>query len=327
MKSRNARVKGPPNKIPLSPWHAFFLLIWPLNTWWKKAIFITLIVIVGWYILWTAFSERTKTAQHVSSQSTTGNKSPAIVAGGNVTIVYDAPPELSKPDISIGVALYAYEKAFILREEKKTYYMEMRNLVSNCSIYRAEVKDLPRGRAEVPRPSAWILIKLRLENISPVPLTNVRLGVRGLPLSFSTIGCTPNAKASLSHEFTMNKGLGTYVIVVEALAPNDTAIVTLQNEIDRKGYMDSSTASSHTIVFPFVVSNQFRATGLKIIKFDASELLKQEAYLFTGERTIINEKIDYRLLGPNEPSIVEELTKYEPLPPANECPTGTAGHW
>ena len=63
-----------------------------------------------------------------------------------------------------------------------------------------------------------MIIKLRLENMSPVPLTNLRLGVRGLGLSFETIGCTPNAKASINYESTMNKGLGTYVIVIEALA-------------------------------------------------------------------------------------------------------------
>ena len=68
-------------------------------------------------------------SQPVSSQSTTGDQSPAIVAGGNVTIVYHAPPERSKPDISLGVALYTYEKAFVLKEQTKTYYMEMRNLV------------------------------------------------------------------------------------------------------------------------------------------------------------------------------------------------------
>ena len=125
----------------------------------------------------------------------------------------------------------------------------------------------------------------------------------------------------------MNKGLGTYVVVIESLAPDDTTIITLQAGIDRERYVEFAQASRHTIAFPFVVSNQFRASGLKVVKFDASELLKQEAYLFTGERTTVNEKINFRLLGPDEPSIAEELIKYEPLPPATKCPTGTAGHW
>ncbi len=131
----------------------------------------------------------------------------------------------------------------------------------------------------------------------------------------------------MSHESTMNKGLGTDVVTIESVAPGDVAIVTLQAGIDEKNYVEFTQVSRHTITFPFVVSNQFRASGLKIVKFDASELLKQEAYLFTGERTTVNEKVDFRLLGPDEPSIAEELIKYEPLPPAAACPAGTAGHW
>ncbi len=266
-------------------------------------------------------------SQQASSQSTKGDQSPAVIAGGNVTINYYGPSEFSKPDLNLGVALYVYEKAFILQDQTKTYYMEMRNLISNCSIYRQEVKGLPRGRSVIPEPGAWILMKLRLENISYVPLTNLRLGLRGMALAFDTFGSTPNVKASISHEFTMNKGLGTDVVIIESLAPGDKAIVTLQAKIDQKRYLELREAPRHTIIFPFIVSNQFKASNLKVVKFDASEMLKQEAELFTGERTTVNEKIDFRLLGPAEPSVNEELINYALLPPTTQCPTGTTGDW
>ena len=202
----------------------------------------------------------------------------------------------------------------------------MRNLVSNCMIYRSEVK-LPRGRSSVPEPGAWVLIKLRLENLSPVGLTNLRIGFRASLGKFDTFASTPNVKASFGSESDWKGVFRTDIITVESLAPGDKSILTLQAVIDQKRYLELREKPRHTITFPFIVSNQFKASGLKLIKFSASEMLKEEAELFTGERTTVDEKIEFRLLGPAEPSINEDLIKYEPLPPATKCPTGTAGAW
>jgi len=261
---------------------------------------------------------------------TKGHQSPAVIAGNNVTITYNYKKEDSAPQISLGIALYIYEKGFILYEQTMTYYTEMRNFVSNCSIYKQQLNNLPRKRTIIPEPGAWFLVKLRLENLSSVPLTNIRLGIYGMPLKFDNIVTTPNIKASLNYESTTNNGLGTYVVNIKSLAPNDTAIITIQSKINNQIYSEFIQKKCHSIVFPFIVSDQFKGTGInvKIIKFNASEMLKQEAELFTGERTIVNEKIEYRILDPKEPDIDERfIIKYEPLPAATKCPTGTAGNW
>jgi hypothetical protein len=234
---------------------------------------------------------------------------------------------INKPDIKLGASIYAYEKGFILHNQTKTYYIEMRNLANNCSFYRFQV-PLPRGRAEIPEPGAWILLKLRLENTSPVSLTNLRLGVRAFGQNIlDTLSCTPNIEASMSKEFNTKESLSTYVVEIESLSSDDKAIVTLKGSIDKKTYIDITSKPKYTVVFPFIVSDQFKAINLKDIKFNASEMLKDECEMFTGERTTVNEKVEFRLLKPEEPSIVEEEIHRDPLPPAKKCPEGTAGIW
>ena len=234
---------------------------------------------------------------------------------------------LNRPDIKLGASIYVYEKAFILHNQTKTYYKELRNLATNCRIYRFKVGPLARGRAEIPEPGAWILLKLRLENISSVSLTNLRVGIRAFSRTrLDTLSCTPNIEASMSKEFNTNEALGTYVVVIESLSSDDKAIVTLKGPIDKKTYI-AITSKQIKIVFPFIVSDQFKAFNLKNIKFNASEMLKQECKIFTGKRLLFYEKVEYRLLRPEEPNIIEEEIHYDPLPPAKKCPEGTGGNW
>jgi len=56
-------------------------------------------------------------------------------------------------------------------------------------------------------------------------------------------------------------------------------------------------------------------------------MVKHESDLFAGERTFADEKVEYRLLCPNEPDIEDDKVAYKPLPPAKICPEGTGGNW
>jgi len=229
----------------------------------------------------------------------------------------------SKEDIKIGAAMYAYERAFVFDGKKKTYYYEMRNLATNCSLWRAEA-NFPRGRSITPTPEAKVILKFLLKNASKISLSNLRIGLSGLPYQFDKILCTPNIECSMKHETTSNEALGTRVILMPTIAPAGEAVVSLEAPVD-KGTYKKLVGVRLTILLPFVTSDQLVLSQPKASKLNAMELVKKESELFGGKRTFANEKITYRLLCPGEPDVVEPT--HDPLPPAKQCATGTGGNW
>lgn len=134
----------------------------------------------------------------------------------------------SKDTIRVYAAVYAYERGDVFDGAYKTYYYEMRNLATNCSLWRAEIKNLQRGRSVTPTPSAQIILKLFLENPSETPLSNLRIGLRGLPFQFDKIFCTPNIECLMKGEATSNEALSTQVILVPSIAPAGKAVISLE---------------------------------------------------------------------------------------------------
>ena len=242
----------------------------------------------------------------------------------SVRFLYDQVRQIvCKTDVRISAAVYVYERGFLLEGTKKTYYYEMRNLATNCSLWRHEIKNLPRGRSETPKPYAKIILKLFLENPSKMTISNLRFGLRGLPFNFDKIICSPNIEASIKRETTSNEALSTQVIIIPSLAPAQKAIISLETPVDRRSYQQR-VGIPLTISCPFLTSDQLTISRLNISKMNAMEMVKRESELFTGERTFGDEKIEGRILSPWEPSIVEE---YESLPPAQKCREGTGGNW
>ncbi len=228
-----------------------------------------------------------------------------------------------KADIKISASVYLYERGFVLEGSNKTYFYEMRNLATNCSLCKIELKNLPRGRSMTPEPVARIILKFFIENSSETMLSNLRIGLRGLPFQFDKIICTPNVEASLKRESTSSESLSTQVIKISALPPAGKAVISLEIPVDRATYQ-SLVGIRLAILCPFITSDQLNISPPNIVKLNATEMLKRESELFTGERTFCDEKITGRILGPKEPSIDE---RYEPLPPAQKCPEGTGGNW
>src|SRR4030042_2121108 len=219
-----------------------------------------------------------------------------------------------KADIKMSASVYLYERGFVLEGSKKTYFHEIRNLATNWSLCKTELKNLPRGRSITPEPGARIILKLFIENSSETMLSNLRIGLRGLPFQFDKIICTPNIEASLKRESTSSESLSTQVIKISALAPAGKAVISLEIPVDRATYQ-SLVGIRLAILCPFITSDQLDISPPNIVKLNAMEMLKRESELFTGERTFCDEKITFRILCPEEPSIDE---RYEPLPPARK---------
>lgn len=228
--------------------------------------------------------------------------------------------ETPKDNIKTHIAVYVYERGYKLDGEKKTYYYEMRNLANNCSLWRQEISNLCRGRSITPTPIAKIIMKLFLDNPSKILLSNVRVGLRGM--KFENVFCTPNIECSMKSVKTSNEATATQVIMIPSLSPTGKAVLSLETPIDRKTYKENTRI---TVLIPFVTSDQINITQPKLLKFNAMEMIKLESELRTGERTFADERIEYRILCPDEPDIVEH--KFEPLPPAKKCAKGIGDNW
>lgn len=114
MKNKRTKVDdGNSNKTPQSALQAVFSIIWPLNNWLKKVVFVVVIFLVASFAIWVSLPERIKTevigylkgSNKIQSpaiappkkepsvniqkdiwQSTEGNQSPAVISDGNVNI-------------------------------------------------------------------------------------------------------------------------------------------------------------------------------------------------------------------------------------------------
>ena len=230
--------------------------------------------------------------------------------------------------IKVGVAFYAYERAYRTEGHAKTYFFEKRNLVTDCSLRRIE-QQLPKGRAKTPDPQSWVLIKLLLENVSDRSITNLRVGVRSPALNPTTqLLTSPNVQATGGFEAPPRDTRPAYVIALSELAPTSSAVLSLKTPLDEKlrqfVYVDRRTV---TVQVPFVGSDQFRDYPPIVSRTNATKILNREGVLKTGDETVVDEALLYTMLPHEEPELKEADVSDRLLPKARACPEGEAGLW
>jgi hypothetical protein len=230
--------------------------------------------------------------------------------------------------VRVGVAFYTYERAFLLEGDRKTYFYEKRNLVSDCSLRRIE-HMLPRGRTKTPDPQSWILSKFLLENVSDQSITNFRMSIKSpLLRSTTTLQTTPDMDATGKLETTPGESLHTYIIAIPAIAPTASTVLILMTPIDETirqfVYVDHGRV---TIQVPFLSADQFGTFPLKVSRLNAMKILNRESVLRRGDETFAGEKIEFAMLGSEESNLKEPALPYRLLPKARLCPGGTAGEW
>ncbi|MFZ5569163.1 MAG: hypothetical protein ACOZF0_02070 [Thermodesulfobacteriota bacterium] len=230
-------------------------------------------------------------------------------------------------NIELKASVYLYERAYIFEGPFKLYFSQMRNLASNCSLWKVNYPKFLRGRAITPDPAAWIILKLFIENSSNLELSNLRFGLVGLPMRFNEIEYTPNIQASLNYKTISNEGLGSHIVNITSLAPRDKAVLSLKKLVDKIEYLDIAKRKKISISVPFISADQLKVSKPEVNKLNAMEMVKREAEIFTGVRTFANEKIQFRLLCESEPDIIENDMKDKLLPSARVCPEGTGGEW
>jgi hypothetical protein len=230
--------------------------------------------------------------------------------------------------IHVGVAFYTYERAFILAGDRKTYFYENRNLVSDCRLRLIE-QTFPKGRAKTPAPQSWVVIKFLIENVSDHRLTNVRLDIKSPLLRPSTtLFTTANVEATGMWDTAAADAPGKYTMTIPVIEPTVSAVVSLKTPIDdplrQIIYVDHSRM---TVQVLHLLADQFGTFPLKVAHLNAMKILNRESVLRTGDETFANEKMDVTMLRADEPDLKEEAVSYQLLSAAHVCPDGTAGDW
>jgi hypothetical protein len=230
--------------------------------------------------------------------------------------------------IKVGVAFYTYERAFFSEGKTTTYFLEKRNLVTNCSLRRIE-EPLPKERATAPDPQSWVVLKLLLENTSDRSITQLRLGVRSPALSPATqLLTSPNVEATGGFETPARDTRPMYAISIAAIAPMTSAVLSLKTPIDdhlrRFIYEDHRTV---TIQVPFVAADQFREYPPIVSRTNALKILNREGLLRTEEDTAADEQLSFTMLPPGKPDLKEKGSSYRLLPNSRTCSEGEAGMW
>lgn len=230
--------------------------------------------------------------------------------------------------IHVGVAFYTYERAFVVEGNTKAYFYENRNLVSDCRLRRIE-QTMPKGRAKTPDPQAWVLIKFLIENVTEQPLTNLRMAIKSpLLRPATTLFATSNVEATGSLDTTAKDTPATYVIMLPAIAPMTSGVISVKTPIDETLRQFIYTDRGRmTIQVTSLSGDQFGTFPLKISRLNAMKILNRESVLRTGDETFANEKIEFTMLRPGEPDLKDDPVSYQPLSNARECPAGTAGDW
>lgn len=230
--------------------------------------------------------------------------------------------------ILVGVAFYGYERASLLDGNTKAYFYENRNLVTDCSLRRIE-QAFPKGRAKTPDPQSWVLIKFLIENVTEQPLTNLRMAIKSPLLRPSTtLFTTSNVEATGSLDTTAKDTPATYVIMLPAIAPMTSGVISVKTPIDETLRQFIYTDRGRmTIQVTSLSGDQFGTFPLKISRLNAMKILNRESVLRTGDETFANEKIEFTMLRPDEPDLKDAPVSYQPLSNARKCPDGTAGDW
>jgi len=230
--------------------------------------------------------------------------------------------------VKVGLAFYTYERAYLVEGDRKTYFYETRNLVTECRLHRIE-QQLRKGRARTPEPQSWVVVKLHLENVSDQSITNLHLGVRSPVMHPTTeLFASPNVEATGRLEPAETDARRMFAISITAIAPTTSVVVSLKTPIDEKlrqfVYVDRHPV---TIQVPFLSSDQFSSYPPKVSRMNAMKILNRESVLRIGEETFANEKIAATMLEPDEPDLNDEKPSYSPLPKAKTCSDAEAGVW
>ena len=225
------------------------------------------------------------------------------------------------PGVHVSAAVYTYERGFILEGTTKTTYSHMQNLLSNCTLWRFP-PSLPKTSIKIIDLHAWVLSKYLLENTSDQAITHIRMGVASPLLNqFTVLSATPNVQAKGSVESRAKDGLRMYVIAIAALAPNDSAMLSLQTPINdtmRHALYDEH----HTFRIPtaFLSADQLWNVGLTVAQISDSTMAVLETDMHSGERSIsMADKVESWNLDPSDPALLEEDVSYRLLPAASNC--------
>jgi hypothetical protein len=230
--------------------------------------------------------------------------------------------------IKVGVAFYTDERASFSEGTTTTYFLEKRNLVTNCSLRRIE-ETQPTGQAYMADPQSWVTLKLLLENASDQPITHLRLGVRSPALSPTTqLFTSPNVEASGHIDAPLRDTRPAYMISIASIAPATSTVLSLKTQIDdrlrRFIYEDHRTV---TIQVPFVSADQFREYPPIVSRMNAIKILNREGILRTGDDRESDERLSYTLLPPGESRTSSKAPPYQLLPKSRACSEGEAGMW
>jgi hypothetical protein len=225
------------------------------------------------------------------------------------------------PGIQISAAIYTYEHGFMLEGTTKTTLFQMQNLLSNCTLWRFP-PVLPKASVKITEVQAWILSKYLLENPSDQAITHIRMAVASPLLNqFTVLSATPNVQVKGSVESRAKDGLPMYVVSIDALAPNASAIVTLQTPIN--GTMRHALYDEHhTFRIPtaFLSADQLWNVGLTVAQISDSTMAVLETDMHSGKRSIsMADKVESWNLYPSDPALHEEDVAYRLLPTTPNC--------
>ena len=230
--------------------------------------------------------------------------------------------------IKVGVAFYTYERAYEVDGQSRTYFFEKRNLVTNCSLRRVE-RLISNGPVRAPDSKSWVVIKLLLENTSDQAITNLRLGVRSPALGLSTeLVTSENVTAAGSIETPPRDSRRAYMISVEALPPNASAVLSLRTVIDeglRKFIYENHRTV--TIQVPFVSSDQFHEYPPIVSRTNALKILNREGVLRTDNEMPEIEALAFDALPPDALELGGATPSYQLLPKTRPCSEAEAGIW
>ena len=230
--------------------------------------------------------------------------------------------------VHVGVAFYTYERAYQTAGDAKTYFLEKRNLVTNCRLRYIE-EPAPTEQTTALDSQSWVVIKLLLENVSTERLSDLRLGVRSPAISLNTQLLTmPNLDAAGQIETPPHDARQMYMISIPALAPLSSAVISLKTPIDESlRQFIYEKRRTVTIQVPFVSSQQFREYPPIVSRTNAVKILNREGLLRADEEIPADETLLFTMLPQNESDPPSAGRPYQLLPASRICSEGEAGTW
>ena len=229
--------------------------------------------------------------------------------------------------VHVGVAFYTYERGIQPQGMNSLYFFERRNLVTDCSIRREE-QSVPSGRAKVPDPEAWVLIKLLLENVSDRDITNLRVGVRSPAINQTTQLLTAPTLAATGGKEAPPDVKPLYVISVATIPAASSVVASLKTPMDENLrefiYVKRRPV---TIQVPYVAADQFRQYPPIVSRTNAVKMLNREGVLRTNDETFADEKLQVTMVSSDEQNLKEGERAQRLLPRAKVCSEAEAGVW